>query len=179
MTLARTRASSRFIVLSVLLYAAACSPALDWREVRPADSGAALLLPCKPAAQVRAVRLAGQAVRLALHACSAGGQTWALAFAELGDPARVGPALIELRASAAANLGAVAEQTLPLKIPGATPNPASQRALLSGRLPDGQAMQEQMAVFTRGTMVYQATVLGQTLADEAAEIFFSSLRAGS
>ena len=34
----------------------------------------------------------------------------------------------------------------------------------------------QLAVFTKGTRVYQATVLGRKLGDEAAETFFAALR---
>jgi hypothetical protein len=157
---------------------AGCSPTLDWRDVRPADSGVALLLPCRPTPQVRSVRLAGRTVNLALYACSAGEQTWALAFADLADPALVGPALQELQASAAANVGASTAQSLTLAVPGATPHPDSRRSLLSGRLPDGRSVQEQVAVFAVGTLVFQATVLGPSLPSEGVETFFSSLRAG-
>ena len=71
----------------------ACAPALDWREVRPAGSGITLLFPCKPDSHARQVQLGPHSVRLELHACTAAGTTWALAFADMGDPARVGPAL--------------------------------------------------------------------------------------
>ena len=42
---------------------------------------------------------------------------------------------------------------------------------MTGKLPDGQAVQMQMAVFTRGTLVYQASVLGERVTDEAAQTF--------
>lgn len=155
---------------------AACAPALDWREVRPAGAGIALLFPCKPDRHARQVKLGPDAVRLELHACSAAGVTWALAFADLGDPARVGPALMELRSAAASNLAASAPQVLGLKVEGATPNPASQRMQLQGLMPDGRAVIEQMAVFAKGTRVYQATALGEKLDTDAAESFFGSLR---
>lgn len=155
-----------------------CSPALDWREQRPAGSQVQLLFPCKPSEQVRRVTLAGAPVRLSLWACSADGQTWALAHADLADPARVSAALAELRASALANLGAESAAAEPLQVPGATPNPGSQRLRLAGKLPDGSAVQEQVAVFTRGTVVYQATALGPALSDAAAETFITSLRTG-
>ena len=93
------------LTLLLTLLMAGCSPALDWREVRPADTGAQLLLPCKPASHARELTLAGQKVRMVLHACRAADTTWAVAWAELADPARTGPALAELKASAAANVG--------------------------------------------------------------------------
>jgi hypothetical protein len=37
-------------------------------------------------------------------------------------------------------------------------------------------MQMQVAVFAHGTTVYQATVLGAALSDDAAQAFFESLR---
>lgn len=137
-----------------------------------------MTLPCKPSTQERRLRLAGESVSLSLHACTAADQTWAVAHAELADPARVGPALRELRASAAANLDAVVVKTLTLAVPGATPNPASERVVLLGRLPDGRPVQGQVAVFVYGKRVYQATVMGSAISGDAADTFFTSLRAG-
>ena len=155
----------------------ACAPALDWREVRPAGGGIVLLMPCKPDSHARQVHLGPDAVRLELHACMAAGTTWALAFADVGDPARVGPALVELQASAARNLAAAVEpMQLPLKAEGATPNPASRRVQLQGHMPDGRAVTEQVAVFAKGTRVYQAVALGGALDPEAVDSFFGSLR---
>jgi len=155
----------------------ACTPALDWREVRPAGSGASVLLPCRPNGQERRVPLAGQAVQLTLYACSANGQTWGLAFADVADPARLGAALEALRGAAAANIRAVAPgQALALAVPGATPHAAAVRTRLAGLLPTGEAVQMQVAVFARGTRVFQATVLGAAVADELAETYFSSIR---
>lgn len=154
----------------------ACAPALDWREVRLADSGLSVLFPCKPVGHARRVRLGPQSVQMELHTCTAAAATWAVACAELGDPARVGPALSELRETAAANLAASGLQPRELRIEGATPNPASHRAQWQGRLPDGRAVSGQSAVFARGTRVFQATVVGEAPGDEAMDNFFTSLR---
>ncbi len=154
----------------------ACAPALDWREVRPVGGGIELLMPCKPDSHARQVQLGLQTVRLELHACTAAGTTWALAFADVGDPARVGVALVELQASAARNLAAAEPRQLPLKAEGATPNPASQRVQLQGQMPDGRAVTEQVAVFAKGTRVYQAVALGAVLDADAVDSFFGSLR---
>lgn len=155
---------------------AACAPALDWREVRPAGSQVQALFPCKPTVQVRRVTLAGQAVRLSLHACSAGGQTWALAHADMGDPTRLGVALGELLSGAAANLGAEPATGQPVQVTGATPHAGSQRQRLTGHLPDGTPVVEEVLVFTYGTRVYQATALGKLLPAETAQTFLQSLR---
>ena len=153
-----------------------CAPALDWRDVRPAGSGAVLLFPCKPSVQERPVALAGVTVRLALHACSAGGLTWGLAHAEMTDPSLVGPALAALRAAAARNLGATPAALAPLAIAGATPHPESGSTRLEGRTPAGAALRMQVVVCARGTQVIQASVLGEALPEEAVQTFIGSIR---
>jgi hypothetical protein len=155
---------------------AACAPALDWREVRPEDSGITMLFPCKPDSHARRVSLATQQLRLVLHACTAGTSTWALAVADIGDPALVGEALIELAVAAQRNLEASQARPLGLKVDGATPNPHSRRFEITGRVPGGREVTEQVAVFNKGTRVYQATALGDRLEPEAVDTFFGNLR---
>lgn len=154
---------------------AACSPAHDWREVRSADGAVQALFPCRPQLHERRLVLAGAMVKLSLQACESGGQTWGLASADLVDPANLGPALNELAVAAGANLGAAA-RTVPLQVPGATPHAGSRRLALEGRRPDGEAAQMRVALFTHGTRVYQATVLGPRLPEEPVDTFLGSLR---
>jgi hypothetical protein len=163
-------------VLPMAALLAACSPALDWRDVRPEGSGLALTMPCRSKPQVRTVQLVGRPVQMALQACRAADLTWGIAFADVGDPARVGPALDALHAAASQNLSAAQATTLPFTLAGTTPNEPHRRSAFHGTLPDGAAAQEQVAVFARGTRVYQATVLGPRLPAEAVETFFASLR---
>jgi hypothetical protein len=135
-----------------------------------------LQLPCKPASHARVILLAGKPVRTTLHACTAGGVTWAVAIADIQDPTRVTAALGELKASAAGNLTAGAPRALAGTVAGATPNPQSGRLALEGRYPDGRAAQMQLAVFARGTWLIQATALGERIDGDAAETFFAALR---
>lgn len=167
------------IGLVAVVAGAGCAPELNWREVRPPDGGAVALFPCKPSSDARRVALAGTTVRLVLHACTTRGMTWALAFADVGDPARVGPALQALGSAAAANLAAAPSDGRPLQVAGATPNPWSRTFDLHGKVADGRTLREQLAVFSKGTRVYQATVLGERIDAEAAASFFSSLRVES
>ncbi|MBN8510422.1 MAG: hypothetical protein J0L57_17660 [Burkholderiales bacterium] len=144
--------------------------------MQPEGSGIVMMFPCRSASHARRVTLARSVVRLELHACSTAGATWALAFADLEDPALIGPAMDELRAAAAANLGASSIREEALQVPGATPNPASRRVDLRGRAPDGRKLEEHVAVFSKGLRIYQATVLGEHLEPEAAGTFFAGLR---
>jgi hypothetical protein len=159
-----------------ILVLVACSPALDWRDVRAEGRDLLALLPCKPAAHARQVLLGPDRVTLTLQACQAADMTWGLASADVAEPARVGSALQALRAAATANLGTPTGQALPLQVPGATPQPDSGRTGFVGLRPDGQPMQSQVAVFARGTVVYQATVLGERVPADAAQTFFESFR---
>jgi hypothetical protein len=168
-------------LLAAAIATAACAPALDWRDVR-ADGGAASgLLPCKPTVQERKVQLVGRTVVMGLHACSAAGQTWALAQADVGDPAQVAAALDELVSSATANIGAAAERVADggpaAQVPGATPNPRARRVAMSGRGAGGAPVHMELQVFALGTRVFQATALGSTLERTALDTFFGGLRA--
>jgi hypothetical protein len=160
--------------------AIACSPVLDWREVRPERANLVALFPCKPTSLVRQPVLAGVAVDVTLYVCSAGGATYAVAFADIGQPQRVGSALDELATTAARNIGSPGPLALgPLHVAGMTPNPRTGRLAMTGQLRDGQRVDEHVAVFAYGTRVYQATIVGPHLEAEAVDTFFAALRLSS
>ena len=121
---------------------AACSPALDWREVRPPDSGLQALFPCKPEHMQRDITLAGGPVTVALMACTTGGATYALMHAGVGDPARVTPVLQQLRAAAAANVGGTPRVVAPMAVAGMTPNPHAERIEIDGLGARGELLRE-------------------------------------
>lgn len=154
----------------------ACSPAMDWREVRPSGTRLLAMFPCKAVASQRSVQLARRAVVLSLHACAAGDRTWGIAHADVLDPSLLRAAMKELLAAASANIGAQSPQVQPLQVPGATPHEASSRALLTGSRPDGQPVEMALAVFADGTRVFQATLLGRRATGDDAVSFFASLR---
>ncbi len=165
--------------LSALLLGAigaACAPALDWREVRPAGTAVRALLPCKATGTTRTVTLAGETVRVAMLACKADAWTWAIATADVSDPARVGSALRALGDSTVANVRGHVVSRAPVAVPGATPHDAQAVVQVSGRFPEGAATNVQFVVFSHGTQVFQAIVMGEPLAGSAAEPFFDSLR---
>ena len=137
------------------------------------------MFPCKPASHAREVTLTGVRVEMSMLACTAGDATYALAFADMADPARVTPALTEMARAASANLQASAPASMtPARVPGMTPNPEATQWQIDGRMPDGRAVQEQATFFAYGTRVFQATVVGARLDAEALETFFGALRVG-
>jgi hypothetical protein len=91
-------------------------------------------------------------------------------------PARVGPALAELKMVVLNKMGQPVASWVPATISGATPNTQSGLAKFAARGPHQEAVQMHVTVFAHGTRVFQATVLGQTVPADDAHAFFSSLR---
>lgn len=165
-----------FIAALAAACSAACSPALDWREFVPEGTDIRVAFPCRPDRQARAVVVAGAKTQMQMLACSAGDATFALAFVDVADPARVGATLAHLRATAASNLQGASPQSVPLQIKGMTPNEQAARLTITGTLPDGAAVQAQAAFFARGLRVYQATVVSARPAPEVVDTFIGGLK---
>lgn len=165
--------------LAVML--AGCSPALDWRETRLKGPGLEATFPCRPVGQTRQVELAGRLVAMQLDGCEAGGRTFAVGWADVGDPAAVGPALQALRQASigkAANRPARPITDWPAPR-GATPQAAAGRWELHVAGPGGSVLAMDTAVFARGTWVVQASVIGPEPVPGAAAAlapFFEDLR---
>jgi hypothetical protein len=169
---ARTAARSAMLVLA--LAGSACSPSLDWRDVRPAGSGAQVLFPCKPEVNSRPVTRE-QPGRMGLASCKAGGLSFSLAWAEVANPAQVTPALRQMRVALLTKLAAKPTPLQPLQVSGMTPNPEVGTQRLEGSAKAG-SQQAQVALFTRGLWVYQAVMLGDKRDDNAWSNFADSIK---
>ena len=75
----------------------ACSPALDWREVRVDGGALTALFPCRPEHRARTVPLGADSVRMEMVACAASDSTYAVGYIDIRDPAAVTGALENLR----------------------------------------------------------------------------------
>lgn len=144
--------------------------------MRPAATGMVARFPCKPDAHARRLSLAGSSVELTLHACQQEGATFALAAADVGDPRQVGSALAALLEALQANLRAAPAASAPAQVPGMTPQAAAQRVALQGRLPDGAPVAAVTTVFSHGTRVLQATVIGRSDGHADVQTFLDGLR---
>lgn len=169
------------LLLSALLMLGACSPTFNWRELRPEGTPLQALMPCKPETATRAVPLDGGApTELHMHSCDTGGLTFALAWVELGDAARVPAALSGWRR---ASLGAVRVDPARVDEPAAQWNAAvpgaTQTLGLAAQGTDHQGRPVQMRAvhFVRGTQVYQAAIYGPALNDAGVtSAFFDGLK---
>ncbi len=165
-------------VLGLLMAAGGCSPAFNWREVRPDDTRLALLLPCKPDRAEKQVPLGGPPTSLAMLGCEAGGATFAVAVADVGDPARASEVLAQWQAVTLANMKATpgTTRTQALRLPGLKAPAQATLVSAEGRRADGSAVQGQAAYFADGSQVFQAVMYTGKVNAEQAETFFSSLK---
>jgi len=154
----------------------ACAPALDWRVVKPPGIELQALFPCRPAGLAREVALLGQRIEVAMHACAVEGNTFAVGALAIADVRDVAAALDALHEASARNIGATPAPLQALTVPGMTPNVHAGRTVLSGRRPDGTAVVEHLALFTRGARVYQAMVVGDRPPQAAVDTFFTGLQ---
>ena len=163
--------------LAALLALAACNPAFNWREVRPEGTRLKLLLPCKPDKAQKVVPLGGRATSLSMLGCDAGGATFAVAVADVGDATQAAPVLALWQDLTLANMKAApsSRQPMALKIPGASAGPPAVRLQAQGQRADGTAVSGQAAYFAQGSQLFQVVMYAPQIAPEVAETFFSSL----
>ena len=166
-----------WLFLACLAILAGCTPSLDWRELNVEGSGVSALFPCRPENRVRQVSLAGMAVQMHLASCTASGSNFALSHLDAGDPVKAGLALEQLQSLTAANMGGTSTVTGPCNVPGMTPSPLARRLAVKGVRGDGAAIEAEAIYFSRGSFVYQATLVGSHVDKEAADTFFASLKA--
>ena len=147
----------------MLMLLSACQPALNWREVRPEQSGAVALFPCKPDVEQRP--------GMGLAQCEAAGMRFALSWAEAPDPTQAGAALKAMAQALAAKLGQPLPAPQPLQVPGMTPLPEAAQYHLVGA---GSAAR--LAVFSHGGRVYQALMTAGRDDPAAWDSFLTGLR---
>ena len=154
-----------------------CTPALNWREVRPEGAQLVALLPCKPEHETRPVVLAGAPVSMQVLGCNAAGTTWGVATADVGDAARVDEALAGLRAARTRNLAGREDDARPATVAGLGPDQRALRLVIDGQRPDGTPVREHALLFAQGTRVFHVAALGGEPSAEALEAFFGGMKA--
>lgn len=167
--------------LALAALGVACSPVFNWREV-PVDAQLKALLPCKPDRADRQLPLAPEGVQasIAMAGCMAGDATFAVA-AWPGLPAEDAPTRLQLwQAATRAQWPQAIVETAPATMPAMAVAPPAQhwRLLPPGNKAPPQALMRWFArADAQGRItLYQATVLGQPSASDAATTFFEGLQ---
>jgi hypothetical protein len=158
----------------VLLAAAtaACSPALNWREVPL--KGLVAMLPCKPDNAERPIQLGPSNTRMQVSGCETAGALYAISHVQVADPTQLKPTQDAWReiSVAAMQAGMMSTQTLRM----AKPRAPFSLETMQGRRPDGTPLQAQMTWLSNGLDLYQVAVYGNKLDTEMTELLFSELR---
>jgi hypothetical protein len=157
---------------ALMLMLVACQPALNWRDARPAGSGAVALFPCKPDVEERPARVDTGAMGLAT--CEVSALRLALSWADLADPAQARAALTAMPQALATKVGQRLPPAKPLQVPGMTPMTEAAQYRLAG--PAGVT---RVAVFAYGARVYQAVMTAGADETAAWDAFVGGLRVGA
>jgi hypothetical protein len=176
----------RMAVLAVGLMA--CTPALNWREVRL--EGLTALLPCKPDQAQRPVRLGAADIQMEMAGCEAADALYAISHVRVQDAAQASTLLSEWRAATLANLHATSVQPRPFKLAkktdgayhvpygakAAVPQEEWEMLWVQGERPDASAVQARLAWFALGADVYHVAVYGAQLGPQSVDMLYSDLR---
>jgi hypothetical protein len=172
-----SRRSALVASLATALLLSACSPALNWRDVRTEDTGLGFLMPCKPDAAKKILPMGAQIAELKLLSCNAGNATFAVASADIANQAATSAVLAQWQAAALANIHAEPSAvSSPFKLLGASSEPAAVLVKAQGKRPDGAPTSSQTVYFAQGSRVFQAVIYAEKITPEAAQTFFSSLK---
>jgi len=173
--------------LACALSLAACSPRFDWREIRSAETGFAILLPDKPRVETRDIAFEDRVIRMTIVSTGVGPTLFAAGVAQL-PPESVAPDRLD------ATL-AWFRDALVRNIDGRTtamqPTVLSTAAAAGHRVRGGQAVEARGRVGKSGRpgqlaarfhvvddRLYQVVAIGADgeLTPDALEIFFTSFR---
>lgn len=165
----------RRILLLGLSLVAACSPSLNWREVRPAGGELKAMLPCKPDQGSRRQSLGGRELEIHMLGCEAGGALYAVSVSDLADGGQALAAQVQWQANLLGNMQAAASASGAWALKGASAAMEPVRLNAQGRRPDGQPVQVQAVWFVRGTRMYHAAVYAERISTEMSEPFFGGL----
>lgn len=163
------------VIVSGSLLLQACSPSLNWRDVRLDQTSLLALFPCKPERAARTVSLGGQTLTLNLLACDAGDAKFALAYADSNAAESTAALLAQWREVTLANMRAGATQDTRVALKGATGSTATG-VLANGVRPDKRAVVLQALWFASGTHIFQASVYSDVARTQVAETYFAGLR---
>jgi hypothetical protein len=162
-------------LLMVLL--CACTPTLNWRDVRlESADGSALKasLPCKPDTATRKQQLADIQVDLSMMGCVANETTFTLSRIPLSSPLDAPKVLAAWQAAGVVNIKAKPAPLSAATVSGAGAWPAATRVTLTSATTQAHMLWFAKQTAT-GVTLYQAALYGKQLSDEAMTTFFESL----
>lgn len=165
------------LLLSALL--TACTPALDWREVRNEEGGYRALFPAKPVVASREFVLAGQTVTLKLQAATSGSSYFAVGEIPLSEAQQASADSIvnALKLSLKNNVGATDSTDRNIVAGGVV----WQEVRASGQLKNGKPSVMAGRFLVQPGRILEVLVMGERaeLTDEAIDMWLGGLKLGA
>lgn len=168
----RTPTVAIVIAVAIAVALAACSPALNWRQV-PLER-ISVLLPCKPDRAQRALRIGARDVTLSMAGCEAAGALFAVSHIPLADTGAPDGLVKDWRAATLANMHAISVVDSSSAVPSGFTT--ASRIAVQGQRPDGSAVQGQLVWLVAGSDVFHLAVYGERLTPEMVDTFFSDTK---
>ncbi|HTD04036.1 hypothetical protein [Undibacterium sp.] len=165
---------------AAVLALAACSPKLDWREVRGSDAPYTALLPAKPASYSRQIDLHGIKMTMNMMAADVDGTTFAIGSAKLPDNAQALAALEGMKDGMLKNINGRVTSEKSAGASAATTNGSKQTRSYDvearGSLQNGQAVVLAARFVASDQWVYQAVIMGneKLVTRDAIDTFMTS-----
>ena len=163
------------LLMMSLLALTACSPSLNWREVRASQGELKVMLPCKPDQGSRKQTLAGLELEVHMSGCEAGGALFAVSSVSLYDPTRALAVQLQWQAAMLENMRAGTSASSPYRIRGATPLLEPVRLKAQGQDPAGRGVSVEGVWFAHGARLYHAAIYAERIGAEMSEPFFGGL----
>lgn len=165
-----------YVCLTVGFALTACSPTLNWREVRLEPTALVVMLPCKPDQGTRPVSLGGQNLSMHMLGCDVDAATFAVSYVDLADAAQAGGVQTQWKTVMLGNMRAVQSRESPIDIKGISGAEGAVQLQAQGNRSDGRAVVAQGAWFTHGAQVFHAVMYADKFNPDAADAFFLGLR---
>lgn len=166
----------RFVTLLLLLALAtsACTPTLNWRDVR-AVGALKGVLPCKPDEARRSQQLAGLSLTMHMMGCEAGGALFVIAAVALENPQQAMEVQGQWQQQMQTSMRARSVSAGDFKLRGAGVVFQPKLVLALGENEGKKALEVRSAWFVHGRYLYQAAVYAEKIQADMAEPFFSGL----
>jgi hypothetical protein len=157
----------------------ACTPRLDWREVRGPDAPFVVLLPAKPASHTRPVNLDGMQIDMTMTAAEVDGVTFAVGSASLADRSKANAALQAIKTALIRNIGGTLRREKALPASADTPAAIEIEALGAAAANTGGRPRLLAARFmAKDERIYQVLAVGPqpAMTRETLDTFFDSFK---
>ena len=170
------------LALAAVATLAACTPSLNWRELRLVPTTALALLPCKPDHAERSVPLGGEPTLLVVNGCDAVGATFALMSTTVAAGRAPDDLLAGWQQATLANMRATGTpERQAFHPPNALPLAHAQRIVAQGQRADGRAVTAQAVWSARaaaggGTELLHAVVYAPQADPAVADAFFAGIK---